>query len=71
MGWHEVTPYPLFEERDMMRRLLTFLALMVGITSFGQNGYSEILTAPNSNSAYVLVDTLFTLEETPVGYTEV
>ena len=44
---------------------------MVGITSFGQNGYSEILTAPNSNSAYILVDTLFTLEEAPVGYTEV
>lgn len=71
MGWHEVTPYPLFEERDMMRRLLTCLTLLVGLTSFGQNGYSEILTAPNSNSAYVLVDTLFTLEETPVGYTEV
>ncbi|MDB4338343.1 T9SS type A sorting domain-containing protein [bacterium] len=39
--------------------------------TYAQNGATEVLTPPNSNSAYILVDTLFTLEESPVGYTEV
>jgi len=54
-----------------MKRLMTFLAVMVGLSSLGQNGYSEILTPPTNNSAYILVDTMFTLEESTVGYTEV
>jgi hypothetical protein len=54
-----------------MKRLLTSLAILAGLSSFGQNGYSEILTPPSSNSAFVLVDTLFTLEESTVGFTEV
>ncbi|MDA9016527.1 T9SS type A sorting domain-containing protein [bacterium] len=54
-----------------MKKLMTFLAIMVGFSSLGQNGYSEILTPPTNNSAYILVDTMFTLEESNVGYTEV
>lgn len=54
-----------------MKKLMTFLAIMVGFSSLGQNGYSEILTPPTTNSAYILVDTMFTLEESTVGYTEV
>ena len=54
-----------------MKRVLTFLTLLVGLSSFGQNGYSEILTPPSTNQAYILVDTMFTLEEAPVGYTEI
>ena len=54
-----------------MKKLMTFLAIMVGFSSLGQNGYSEILTPPTNNSAYILVDTMFTLEESTVGYTEV
>jgi hypothetical protein len=54
-----------------MKKLMTFLAIMVGLSSLGQNGYSEILTPPTNNSAYILVDTMFTLEESTVGYTEV
>ena len=45
-------------------------AMVTGVT-FAQNGSNEVLTPPSSNSAYILVDTLFTLEESPVGYTEV
>ena len=56
----------------MIKKLLTTLAVIAGFYSFGQgNGYSEILTPPNSNSAFILVDTLFTLEESTVGYTEI
>ena len=38
---------------------------------YAQNGSTEVLTPPTTNSAYILVDTLFTLEESTVGYTEV
>ena len=39
--------------------------------TYAQNGSNEVLTPPSTQSAYILVDTLFTLEESPVGYTEV
>jgi hypothetical protein len=54
-----------------MKKLLTLLCAMVAGVTFAQNGSNEVLTPPSSNSAYILVDTLFTLEESPVGYTEV
>lgn len=54
-----------------MKKFLTLLCAMVTGVAFAQNGANEVLTPPNSNSAYILVDTLFTLEESPVGYTEV
>ena len=54
-----------------MKKLLALLCAMVTGVTFAQNGSNEVLTPPSSNSAYILVDTLFTLEETPVGYTEV
>ena len=55
----------------MKRLLLTLIAVMGLSATYAQNGATEVLTPPNSNSAYILVDTLFTLEESPVGYTEV
>lgn len=54
-----------------MKKFLTLLCAMVTGVAFAQNGANEVLTPPSSNSAYILVDTLFTLEESPVGYTEV
>ena len=55
----------------MKRLLLTLIAVMGLTATYAQNGSNEVLTPPNSNSAFILVDTLFTLEESPVGYTEV
>lgn len=55
----------------MKRLLLTLIAVMGLSATYAQNGATEVLTPPSSNSAYILVDTLFTLEESPVGYTEV
>lgn len=55
-----------------MKRLLLTLIAVIGLSAtYAQNGATEVLTPPSSNSAYILVDTLFTLEESPVGYTEV
>ena len=55
-----------------MKRFLLGLILMLPFVSYGQNGANEILTAPNSNSPHILVDTLFTLEQDiSVGYTEI
>ena len=55
-----------------MKRFLLGLLVVLPFMSFGQNGANEILTAPTSNSPYILVDTLFTLEQDiSVGYTEV
>jgi hypothetical protein len=54
-----------------MKKLFTLLCAMVTGVAFAQNGSNEVLTPPSTNSAYILVDTLFTLEESPVGYTEV
>ena len=44
---------------------------MVNISAFGQNGANEVLTAPTSTSPYILVDTLFTLDNYPATYTDV
>ena len=55
----------------MKRLLLTLIAVMGLSATYAQNGATEVLTPPSSNSAYILVDTLFTLEESTVGYTEV
>jgi hypothetical protein len=55
----------------MKRLLLTLIAVMGLSATYAQNGSTEVLTPPTTNSAYILVDTLFTLEESPVGYTEV
>ena len=49
-----------------MKKLFVALAALISLTAFGQNGKLEVLTAPNSNSPYILVDTLFTLEDTSV-----
>ena len=54
-----------------MKKLFTWLCAMIGFTSFAQNGANEILVAPNSNSPYILVDTLFTLDNAPATYTDV
>jgi hypothetical protein len=54
-----------------MKKLFTLLCAMVTGVAFAQNGSNEVLTPPSNNSAYILVDTLFTLEESPIGYTEV
>ena len=55
----------------MKRLLLTLIAVMGLSATYAQNGATEVLTPPNSQVPYILLDTLFTLEETPVGYTEV
>jgi len=49
-----------------MKKLFTLLCAMVGFASFAQNGKLEVLTAPNSSTPYILVDTLFTLEDTSI-----
>ena len=49
-----------------MKKFFTLLCAMVGFASFAQNGKLEVLTAPSSASPYILVDTLFTLEDTSV-----
>lgn len=54
-----------------MKKFLTLLCAMVTGVAFAQNGSNEVLTPPSNQSAYILVDTLFTLEESTVGYTEV
>ena len=54
-----------------MKKLFTLLCAIVTGVAFAQNGSNEVLTPPSTNSAYILVDTLFTLEESSVGYTEV
>ena len=55
----------------MKRLLLTLIAVMGLTATHAQNGATEVLTPPSTQSAYILVDTLFTLEESTVGYTEV
>ena len=49
-----------------MKKLFVALAALISLTAFGQNGKLEVLTAPNSSTPYILVDTLFTLEDTSV-----
>ena len=47
------------------------LALLMSTYTFAQNGAGEILTAPTSTTPYILVDTLFTLDNYPATYTDV
>ena len=49
-----------------MKKLLFLLFGILSIGAVAQNGKTEILVAPNSNSPYILVDTLFTLEDTSI-----
>ena len=44
-----------------MKKLLLLLALALPFSSFAQNGRTEVLTSPNSNSPYFVIDTVFTL----------
>ena len=44
-----------------MKKLLLLLALALPFSSFAQNGRTEVLTSPNSNSPHFLIDTVFTL----------
>jgi hypothetical protein len=54
-----------------MKKFLIGLVMLLPFVSFGQNGANEILTPPNSNSPYILVDTLFTLDNFPATHTDV
>lgn len=54
-----------------MKKLLVALAALISLTAQAQNGANEILVAPASNDPYILVDTLFTLENYPATYTDV
>ena len=47
-----------------MKKLFVALAALISLTAFGQNGKLEVLTAPTTSTPYILVDTLFTLEDT-------
>ena len=49
-----------------MKKLFVALAALISLTAFAQNGKTEILLAPNSTSPYILIDTLFTLEDTSI-----
>jgi len=50
-----------------MKKLFVALAALISLTAFGQNGKLEVLTAPPSAvDPYILVDTLFTLEDTSI-----
>ena len=44
---------------------------LISLNVFAQNGANEILVAPASNDPYILVDTLFTLDNYPATYTDV
>lgn len=54
-----------------MKKLLFFLLVILSINVVAQNGANEILISPNTNSPYILVDTLFTLDNFPATYTDV
>jgi hypothetical protein len=54
-----------------MKKFLLGLVMLLPFVSFGQNGANEILTAPSSTIPYILVDTLFTLDNYPATYTDV
>ena len=47
------------------------MVILLPFFVFGQNGANEILTPPNTNSPYILVDTLFTLDNFPATHTDV
>jgi hypothetical protein len=44
---------------------------LISLSVLAQNGANEILVAPASNDPYILVDTLFTLDNYPATYTDV
>ena len=44
-----------------MKKILLLLALTLPFNLFAQNGRTEVLTSPNSNSPHFLIDTVFTL----------
>jgi hypothetical protein len=44
---------------------------LISLSLLAQNGANEILVAPASNDPYILVDTLFTLDNYPATYTDV
>lgn len=44
-----------------MKKILLLLALTLPFNLFAQNGRTETLTSPNSNSPHFLIDTVFTL----------
>ena len=44
---------------------------LISLSAFAQNGANEILVAPASNDPYILVDTLFTLDNYPATYTDI
>lgn len=54
-----------------MKKIIVGLVTLLPFLSFGQNGANEILTAPSSTIPYILVDTLFTLDNYPATYTDV
>jgi hypothetical protein len=54
-----------------MKKFLLGLVVLLPFISFGQNGANEVLTAPNTTTPYILVDTLFTLDNYPATYTDV
>ena len=54
-----------------MKKIFLGLALLMSTYTFAQNGAGEILTAPTSTTPYILVDTLFTLDNYPATYTDV
>lgn len=49
-----------------MKKLFVALAALISLTAFGQNGKLEVLTAPATADPYILIDTLFTLEDTSI-----
>lgn len=54
-----------------MKKLLFFLLGILSINVVAQNGANKILISPNTNSPYILVDTLFTLDNFPATFTDV
>ena len=55
-----------------MKKLILLFALLLPFGAFAQNGRTEVLVSPNSNSPHFLIDTVFTLgsvlEDTTVVY---
>jgi len=54
-----------------MKYIFYAMVILLPFSVFGQNGANEILTPPNINSPYILVDTLFTLDNYPAPHTDV
>lgn len=55
-----------------MKKLILLFALLLPFGAFAQNGRTEVLVSPNSNSPHFLIDTVFTLgsilQDTTVVY---